>query len=419
MCPMKTVRESAAKVLPIFAIAYVATLPWTWAIRSESSGRLGTLWIGSVTVVLVALGLIVGSRSFDWRGSTLRSTVLSPWVWAVAMLMWALVSVLWSPAPQYSLGRFLQLTSLIAATWAVSQLRGRALRTLLEVLAVSTAGVAALLIAQAENNIRPRLGSMDPNTASIALLIGYVAAIALWGTASRLVTRIVGLAASVILISGLMAASASRSALLGLLALYVTLTLLVMVKKIRIYVFGVALVTVLISTAGTLFFVGALSGSAENGLEVNSSMLQRSIDITDPTVVSLNGRTQIWGQYFGHASEWGAKGYGIGIQAASVPGAKFGNLDTHSVPLQVGVQLGVVGLMLWIMMALLFLRMALQSTSGATAILMWIAVAPLALTTATADLAILWVSFALASACPRREVVQSFRELDQSLPHTH
>jgi O-antigen ligase len=284
----------------------------------------------------------------------------------------------------------------------VSQLSGKAMRVLLGTLAISTAGTAGVLIAQSGNNVRPWLGLMDPNTASFALLIGYVSAITVWRTASRLSTRIMGLAASAILISGIVLA-ASRSALLGLVLLYIAITVLVLLKKIKIYVFVIALMTIFWSTVVTSLFVGPFSGL----------VFDRSIDFSDPAVADLNGRLQIWTQYLELVGDWGAKGYGLGIQAANVPGANFGNYDPHSVPLQLGVQLGVVGLSLWIIMVALFLRAALSCSHGHIAILMWIAIAPLALTTATADLAIFWVPFSLAGVCLIRGSDKATSEGDQ------
>lgn len=414
---MDTIRKKAVGVLPFFAVAYVATLPWTWAIRSASSGRLGTVWTLSITVTLIALGLVARSQSLDWKGRTLRSILLSPWTWAIAILIWALLSLLWSLDPRYSLGRSLQLASLIAATWAVSQLSGKAIRVLLGTLAISTAGTAGVLLAQSGNNVRPWLGLMDPNTASFALLIGYVSAITVWTTASRLSTRIMGLAASAILISGIVLA-ASRSALLGLVLLYIAITVLVLLKKIKIHVFVIALMTIFWSTVVTSLFVGPFSDlksrvTSDVAGPFSGLIFDRSIDFSDPAVADLNGRLQIWTQYLELVGDWGAKGYGLGIQAANVPGANFGNYDPHSVPLQLGVQLGVVGLSLWIIMVALFLRAALSCSHGHIAILMWIAIAPLALTTATADLAIFWVPFSLAGVCLTRGSDKATPEGDQ------
>jgi O-antigen ligase len=415
---VKAISERAEKALPIFAAAYVASLPWTWLLRSEFAGRIGTFWLISITVVLIVLGAIVGFPKIKSCAITPRSILLCPWTWAVAVLIWSIFSLLWSLEPEFSLSRFLQLTSLVAATWAVSLLRVSALIKLLGVLAVSAAGVAALFVSQTGSGVRPWLGSMDPNTASFALLIGYVAALTIWAISSRRGVQVLSLALSAVLVSGTVVA-ASRSALLGLVALYSVLTVAVLLKKIRFRIFVIPLVIALVTITGTILIAGTIEDNSTVSNEGNASVFDRSFDLSDPTVANMNGRTQVWELYFERSGDWAFKGYGLGIQGANVPEAEFMALDPHSVPLQVGVQLGLVGLTLWTIMALLFLRASFQCPIGRPAFFMWIAVLPLALTTATADLAIFWVPFALAGHCISRGSGKEFRELGQDLPNIH
>lgn len=412
---MKAISERAEKALPIFATAYAASLPWTWLLRSEFAGRIGTFWLIFITVVLIVLGAIVGFPKIKSCALTPRLILLCPWTWAVAVLIWSLSSLIWSLEPQFSFSRFLQLTSLVAATWAVSLLRVSALIKLLGVLTFSAAGVAALFVSQTGSGVRPWLGAMDPNTASFALLIGYVAALTLWAISSRPRVQVLSLALSAVLISGTVVA-ASRSALLGLVTLYSVLTVAVLLKKIKFRVFITPLVIALVTITGTIVIAGTIQGTSTVSNEGNTSVFDRSFDLTDPTVANMNGRTQVWESYLERSGDWAFKGYGLGLQGENVPGGEFMALDPHSVPLQVGVQLGLVGLTLWTIMALLFLRAAFQCPIGRPAFFMWIAVLPLALTTATADLAIFWVPFALAGHCISRGSGKEFRELAQDLP---
>jgi len=146
---------------------------------------------------------------------------------------------------------------------------------------------------------------------------------------------------------------------------------------------------------GLRLMISTAPGSPAPFIEGYSSL--RLLDVWAAVSSDSTGRYAIWGQYLGVWRDWVVHGLGAGVdyQVVSIPG--FAAMDTHSVLLQLLVQLGVPGAVLGLTAIVLFVREGLRGGDRAVAIVMFAGLLPLAMTASILSLAVAWLPAALAT----------------------
>jgi O-antigen ligase len=352
-----------------FVLAYSSAVTWSEVQDAQRHGfgrELETLTRGVAggnpyrQAAGLALGLLGALALVARRGSAeVRPRGALGWV-LVAYLALVVVSIGWAEDPQLTLRRAMAfMLMIVAVAGVVRRLPGDAV--VLFALLGSGAYVLVAVVAEvATGAFRPwaadyRLsGVFHPNTVGSFCVVFLVAAACAPGRARR---RLLGLA--VVLVGAVLLLTRSRASVFTL-AIVLALRWLVAATPART---AFALVAVAWLGCASVFVFGDAAGQAVR----DTLLMSRS----DSEVGSLSGRTSLWAQLLRYAAERPVLGYGVGgfwgprhVQAVYAA-QRWPAADAHSTYLEQLLDLGAVGLGLFLFVLAAALARALRAARGA------------------------------------------------------
>jgi O-antigen ligase len=300
---------------------------------------------GALAVIVCAAPLLL-SDAARWRSTRGLLVVVG------ALCTWCVASLLWSTAPDRSV-EFL-IASAISLTFGVcvatlvdSEQR---LRIVMIVMATLGATVAAVALGQVATGTFSRAvgGSEDPNLFALDQLLTLPLPIVLATTERQRALRLT-FAAMAILISIGVLASLSRGGLIALAAVLVLLVAMPSVSPLR-------------SSRQRAWTALALGAAAAVFVGLYSAPLVERFNSEDPSDAGGSGRVNLWRGAETAISERPVLGLGHGAYFTDgltiqrrTPGVDFRGrtpvdpeLRVHNVYLEVGAELGLVGLALFV-----------------------------------------------------------------------
>lgn len=335
--------EQPATRRAVFALAavFVAAIPLTSAVTIASIGTLGK--VAGIVFAAPGLALILA------RGARVR--LHGAHLVLIAFVAWASASLLWSIEPTESSRHVLTLIALLVMMlllWEFAPERRDVLALMEAYVLGAYVPVAVLLWTAATNPIelnRYTVSDTHPNSIAFVLALGIPLACYLSAEGSRrwpLLHRLypVGAIAGILL-------TASRSALVtgAVAALMLPVVLRGLSRPRRVA--GVALVVAVAVLAAGTFPGRPLERLATFDAEIASG--------------TLNGRTMTWVQSAEIWSEHPVGGVGIGAARYALLDARGREGGVHNTFLSVAVDLGAVGLLLFLLVLILALAQGLRT----------------------------------------------------------
>lgn len=357
----------AAIVFEVQPLLLIAPLGITLII-----GALGSYFMCPLVLYVLAtffddIGFVQADTAAKWLGivcgACLIARTLTARVWnspprsarlLAAFAWWGFLTMFWSIRPGYSQLAAMTLLELAALTllFVVAPLSDREVRVLRGSIVVGGVAVAAVSLAHffhslggdftARLGIDPQLGKVaNPNSLALSLFLPM--SLALVGVLTDRSQRSVWpyLAIAVMMLAVLL--TQSRGAYLGVMVLW----LLVFGSVRRLHV-------------GTIMAILGVVGIVMwQGLPI---LVAR---FTDERFWTGSGRTDIWETGLEALKVYWPTGSGIGTfasaynAAAPFAGARYvhaGDMDAHNIYLQMGVELGLVGLLLFLGMVVTLFR---------------------------------------------------------------
>lgn len=285
-----------------------------------------------------------------------------PAVCALLIAVFAILSTPGSVWPGNSvmfLATILWKTLLLFVISATAWCNRPTLRLSLRVLVIAQAAVAAAMVSGAAQAVMGRAyvgTAFDPNESAMQLLV--VIPFALYVASRRGVWRLIGLGSMLLLVAGVVR-TGSRGGFVGLAALAIWMILHVRPRRRR------AMVALGVAAASVVVIVTASPATRE-----------RITSIFHPTedynYSYREGRMQVWRRGIGYMMQRPV--FGVGVQGFPVAdGVLSGKKNegygikysaAHNMFVQIGAELGVLGL-------LVFMRMLWASAAGARRILVF------------------------------------------------
>lgn len=320
------------------------TIPWAGVVKVAGGATIARA-IGAVVAVVAAVAVIKSGLHHK----------LNDFIWlVVAFVVWVALSDVWSVSPPDTRSRiftFAQLAVMVALTWEFAPTRSHVLGLMKAWILGSFVLASIIFYGFVQNTSLRRytVGENHPGDLAGAMLMSIVLA---WYLSfkTRRPQLVVAYRLFVIYAIGAVVLTASRAALLTLpvALLIVPLTVRVTSARTRLAMFAVLIA----ATVAVPLFATAASGPIARLGTTQSEISSGTLD----------NRTTVWGVGFKLLSRNPWVGVGANASAVVVGGQYRGQRQLHNTLMTIGVELGVVGLALFLLVVLAAAWRAVRAT---------------------------------------------------------